>query len=105
MLRWGDSDTPTLCEDALSAYKVGKVGEGWAVLGTKVPSVMIAELLRRGCRVNVWLDPDAAGQKAAQRYLKQLRAYGLTVRNIVSLHDPKKHHLTEIKEYLNGPWI
>lgn len=86
----------------MSAYKVGLVGEGWAVMGTSIPSSYVAELLRRNCTVNLWLDPDAAGQRAATKYRKQLQAYGLRVRNILSTLDPKKHTREEIKEYLNA---
>lgn len=98
--RWGSAPSPTLCEDILSAYKVGSVGEGWAVMGTSVSAGMVAEILRRRCSVNVWLDPDAAGQKAARRYIKQLRAYNVEVRNIVSPRDPKLHTRDQIEEYL-----
>jgi hypothetical protein len=100
LARWGDAPSPTLCEDILSAYKVGSVGEGWAVMGTSVPAAYIAHFLQRGCAVNVWLDPDPAGQKAARRYIKQLRAYNVKVRNIVSSRDPKLHTREQIKEYL-----
>ena len=100
--RWGSAPSPTLSEDILSAYKVGLVGEGWAVMGTTIPPAYIAELLRRDCVVNLWLDPDAAGQRAAAKYRKQLQAYNLRVRNIVSTLDPKRHTLAEIKEYLDA---
>ena len=98
--RWGSAPSPTLCEDILSAYKVGLVGEGWAVMGTSIPPVYIAELLRRDCVVNLWLDPDAAGRRAAAKYKKQLQAYNLRVRDIQSTLDPKRHTREEIKEYL-----
>jgi len=87
----------------LSAYKVGLVGEGWAVMGTSIPDSYIAELMRRKVTVNVWLDPDKAGRKAAARYCKQLTAFGLTVNNILSTKDPKLHTLGEIKDYVYVP--
>ncbi len=87
----------------MSAYKVGLVGEGWAVMGTSIPPVYIAELLRRDCVVNLWLDPDAAGRRAAVKYKKQLQAYNLRVRDIQSTFDPKRHTRGEIKEYLDAP--
>ena len=52
--------------------------------------------------MNLWLDPDAAGQRAAAKYRKQLQAYNLRVRNIVSTLDPKRHTRAEIKEYLDA---
>jgi DNA primase len=100
LLKWGSAAVPTLCEDALSAYKVGKVAEGWPIMGTKVSPAVCAALLQRGAPVNLWLDPDAAGQRAASKYRRQLQAYGLTVRNIVSQRDPKLHTLDEIRTIL-----
>lgn len=100
LARWGTADDVTLTEDILSAIKVGMVGEGWAVLGTTVSNWMVASLLKRGCRVNVWTDPDEAGRKAAAKITKQLRAYGLAPRNILSARDPKLHTRSEIQEIL-----
>jgi DNA primase len=100
LARWGKAAVPTLTEDILSAFKVGLVAEGWAVLGTTVQSGMVAELLRRGGQCNVWLDPDAAGRRGAAKIIKQLSAYGVRCRNIVSPKDPKLHNRREIGEYL-----
>lgn len=98
--RWGSFVVPTLTEDLLSAIKIGTVAEGWAVLGTRVSDYMVSELMKRG-RCNVWLDPDAAGRKGAAKICKQLRAYGIEVRDIVSTRDPKMHTRDEIKEYVH----
>lgn len=97
---WGQSQTPTLTEDMLSAMKVGMVAEGWAVLGTRVSDHMVAELMKRGGKANVWLDPDAAGRAGANKIGKQLRAYGVDVRDIVSERDPKLHTRDEIRSIL-----
>lgn len=105
--RWGQAPSPTLTEDILSAFKVGLVGEGWALMGTRVSAHVLALLLARGCSVNVWFDNDLPpkfpvnrGQIMASRVMKQLRAYGIPCRNIVSEKDPKLHTRAEIKEYL-----
>lgn len=100
--RWGAFGVPTLTEDILSAVKIGLVAEGWAVLGTRVPDHMVSELMKIG-RCNIWLDPDAAGRRGAAKIIKQLRAYGLEVRDIVSARDPKLHTRDEIKELLHVP--
>jgi DNA primase len=71
-------------------------------MGTKVSPAICAALLQRGTPVNLWLDPDAAGQRAAVKYRRQLQAYGLTVRNIVSQRDPKLHTLDEIRAILEN---
>lgn len=101
MATWGTPSTPTLTEDMLSAMKVGlSGGEGWAVMGTNISDHYVSELLKRGGRVNVWTDPDAAGRKAASKFTRQLTAYGLEVRVISSAKDPKLHTRGEIQEIL-----
>jgi hypothetical protein len=101
LARWGSAPRPTLTEDILSAMKVGQVAEGWAVMGTRVSDHMVAMLMKRGVPVNVWLDPDSAGRKGAAKIIKQLQAYGLETRNIVSTRDPKLHTRSDIKELLH----
>lgn len=94
----GPSDSITLTEDLLSAYKIGKVSEAWCMLGTAPSTHLIDGLLRRKVKVNVWLDPDAAGQRASKIVVNQLRAYGLEVLWIKSTMDPKMHSLVEIRQ-------
>lgn len=101
---WGDAHRITLTEDILSAYKVGKVSEGWCMLGTALPSELLTRILRSGKGVNVWLDNDLPpvhllnrGQIAAVKIMKQLRAMGVDVRNIVTKVDPKLVPLDEIR--------
>jgi hypothetical protein len=97
---YGSASTVTLTEDLLSAYKVGLVAEGWCLMGTSISKECLRLLLSRGCKVNVWLDPDAAGRKAAKKVLAALRAVGIEATDIVSAKDPKLHHREEIKELL-----
>lgn len=106
--KWGESRDVTLTEDILSAYKVGLVGEGWCMLGTSLPDQLLGDLMRRRCRVNVWLDNDLPplhpvnrGQIAAAKVGAKLRAMGLETRNIVSPRDPKLMTRAEIKELLS----
>jgi DNA primase len=103
--KWGLAACPTLTEDILSAFKVGLVAEGWALMGTSASDALVNQLLTRNkhdnaAYVNVWLDPDAPGQRAASKVCKRLQAYGLTVRNIQSPKDPKLMTLQQIKEIL-----
>ena len=100
MPRWGSAVSPTLTEDLLSAIKIGAVAEGIALLGTKVSDHIMALLIKRGSPVNVWTDPDEAGRVAAGKIMKQLRAYGVEARDILSARDPKLHTREEIKEIL-----
>lgn len=97
---YGKADAVTLTEDLLSAYKVGKVAEGWSLLGTSISAHTLGLLVSRGSKVNVWLDPDRPGQRAATKVLAALRGAGLEARNIISKVDPKLVHLGQIKELL-----
>jgi DNA primase len=62
--KYGRASMVTLTEDILSAYKVGLVAEGWALLGTSISDACLAALVQRGQPVNLWLDPDAGGDRA-----------------------------------------
>lgn len=98
--QYGKANEVTLTEDLLSAYKVGTVAEGWCLLGTSVSKVCLGMLIQRNAKVNVWLDPDAAGRRAAKKALALLRSVGLEARDIVSEKDPKLVHRQQIKELL-----
>lgn len=98
--RWGQADEVTLCEDILSAYKVGTVAEGWCLLGTSIGKVCLGMLIQRNAKVNVWLDPDPPGRRAAKKALALLRSVGLEARDVVSEKDPKLVHRQSIKELL-----
>jgi DNA primase len=105
--RWGYASRVTLTEDLLSAYKVGSVGEGWCLMGTSLSPFALAQLMKRRAPVNVWLDNDLPpkhrvnrGQIAAAKVVKQLRAMGLEVRNIVAPRDPKLMNRADIEELI-----
>ena len=97
---YGTAQDVTLTEDLLSAYKVGSVAEGWSLLGTSISPHTLTALIQRNCRVNVWLDPDPPGRRAAKKVLAALRGAGLEARDIRSSVDPKLVHRHMIKEYL-----
>lgn len=97
---YGNSNVVTLTEDILSAYKVGKVGEGWSMMGTSPSRKLLGLIASRGCKVNVWLDPDPAGRKATAKLMPMLRAFNIEARDIVSDCDPKLVHLSDMKELL-----
>jgi hypothetical protein len=101
-VRFGAGDLVVLTEDILSAMKVSRVTEAWALLGTKLSQDHCARLIADGRPVVTWLDPDDPGQVGATKIRAQLRAFGVPVRNVVSLRDPKLHSAAEIKGYLYG---
>lgn len=100
--RYGKADAVTLTEDILSAYKVGSTEgcEGWSLMGVSLKPHVLAALMQRKAKVNVWLDPDPPGQRAAAKAVSTVRAAGLEVRNIISDRDPKLLHRASIKELL-----
>ena len=98
--KYGVGDTLVLCEDMLSAYKVGQITEAWSLLGTALNPAPLSEILYRGCDVIVWLDGDKPGQDAAAKILKTLRAHGITTRNIITPKDPKLYSRAYIEEKL-----
>lgn len=89
----------TLTEDILSASRVGKVLQAWALLGTNLMPSVIRQLAEEKTEViYVWMDDDEAGINARRKILKQLGAVGLNAIPIISDRDPKHHTLQEIKE-------
>ena len=81
------------------AYKVGKVTEGWALLGTKLSQDHCARLIADGRRVVVLLDPDRPGQEGAAEIVKQLRAFGVDVKSVAPRLDPKLLTREEIEKW------
>lgn len=98
--RYGVAAEVTLTEDILSAYKVGLVAEGWALLGTNISNACLAALVQRGRPVNLWLDPDAGGDKGRARIAPAIRSTGLLVNIIHSKRDPKMMSRQEIRSLL-----
>lgn len=94
---YGSHDIVILTEDILSAFKVGQVYEGWSLLGTKLNDHTMARLLARRCTVVVWLDPDEAGQSAADKIVVQLLRYGIKAKRLVTNRDPKMYSREEIR--------
>ena len=100
--RYGKGKEIVLTEDILSAWKVGTVSSGWSILGTSLSQSQLSLLLARQCPVSIWLDPDAAGRKAAAKIFKQLNAYGVDARVIRSDTDPKLLTREDIRRKLYG---
>lgn len=98
--KYGRGDTLVLCEDILSAAKVGQVTEAWSLLGTKMLPDILTKILDSNKPVIVWLDGDEAGQTGATKIQRALRAYGVVVRNIVTPKDPKMYSRAYIEELL-----
>lgn len=107
----GKGDCIVLTEDALSAYKVGRVTEAWSLLGTSLHPRVLLELKRTGKRVVTWLDDDRGrangsnpGQEAAAEIRKALRGMGVEVANATSPKDPKCYGPNFLAKILEGVW-
>jgi DNA primase len=97
---FGHGDILVLTEDILSAMKVGRVTEAWALMGVRLSQHCLTQILDNNREVVVWLDPDPPGQAGAQAIVRQLRAFGVPVKNLVAERDPKLYSTAQIKELL-----
>lgn len=95
--RYGAGRAVTLVEDILSAFRVGMEGEGWSLMGTELSTQVLSKLLQDGRPVQLWLDPDDAGQSAAATILRTLENTGIKCRNIISDKDPKLLSRAEVR--------
>lgn len=103
--RYGSGSQIVLTEDILSAFRVGQETEGWSLLGTNLTDGVLTRLLAERKPVAVWLDPDAAGKRAASTISKRLSACGIPNRVIRSVRDPKllSRRQVRIELGLNAP--
>ena len=89
-----------LCEDILSAIRVGMSARSGAILGTKLDDAL-AHWLCRFERVTFWLDGDRAGIKGRLQGLRTLQlVHPGQVDYIESPDDPKSYCQAEIEERL-----
>jgi len=100
VFKQGDGPLLVLTEDMLSAVRVGEVTAAWCAMGTSLTDTIIAEILRLGKPVRVWLDPDNAGVRGRRKYVPMLRAYGIDAQAIRSDRDPKLYSKEEITKFL-----
>lgn len=106
--RYGSASAVVLCEDILSAFKVGLAGgEGWSLMGTTLHTPILSKLVTMNRPVCVWLDNDLdsrrnSGQLAAADILTTLESVGLPAFNIVTERDPKLYSVREIKSILDN---
>ncbi|MDI9686585.1 toprim domain-containing protein [Burkholderia cenocepacia] len=102
IVRYGQGNAIVLTEDMLSAYKVSRVGvAGWSILGTELNDFTASEVITACKPVYVWLDPDKAGQTAAAKIIRKLKAYGVRCTSVLSERDPKLLSKPDIIGILN----
>jgi hypothetical protein len=99
--RFGKGDTLVLTEDILSAHKVGKVTEAWALMGTALTDGVATLIAATTKPVLIMLDPDKAGIRARGKIYKQLGALGADVRIARLDRDPKLLTKEELLQCVN----
>lgn len=102
--------TVIVCEDILSAIRVGKATSclssdgnkyiGVSLLGTKLTTESI-NTLSNAKRIISWFDADAAGSKARSELYKAVGIF-TTVNSIRSERDPKRYSDQDIRRYIEG---
>lgn len=100
--KFGTGPTLVLTEDVLSAYKVGRVTAGWAMLGTSLSDGMVMALAADGRPVATMLDPDAGGDKGRRAATRQLPIMGISVTHLYPVRDPKFLSTQEIQSCLSN---
>lgn len=89
-----------LTEDILSAYKVSKVNEAWALLGTNLHDAVLADLIRKDAVILYMGDPDAGGDKGWASIIKRAQAVGLQCYDVRMSADPKRMSVSDIRTHL-----
>lgn len=89
-----------LTEDILSAFKVSKVTEAWALMGTNLHDAILADLIRKDAVLLYMGDPDAGGDKGWASIVKRAQAVGLQCYDVRMSADPKRLSVSDIREHL-----
>ena len=100
LFKAGRGPVLVLTEDILSAYKVGKVTEAWALMGTSISDSLLAMIAGRGKPVRIMLDPDAGGESGRRKVQRKLRMLGCDASIVKAPRDPKLLSLADIRNLL-----
>lgn len=95
-------DYIALTEDILSAYKIGKVCEAWALMGTTLTPAVLSQLMSTGKPVLIMLDPDAGGTRGLIGMIRMLGSVGIKHCDARMERDPKKQSLEEIRTWIES---
>lgn len=111
-----NSNKIILVEDYISAIRVGEVENCICLFGTSLNKNLLEYLISHYAEINIWLDPDEAGQKNSKKIITQLEkaiklsmkihAFSIreqkTIKIINSKEDPKCYSNEEIRRILNA---
>jgi hypothetical protein len=100
--RYGSSGPIVLTEDILSAYRVGAVARGYAIMGTALSDRQVSQLLTANSSIAAWFDPDGPGRRASAKVRKALALAGVACRDVRGDRDPKLYSEEEIRTHIYG---
>lgn len=94
------SNIYVLCEDFVSAIKIGRQYNCIPLLGCLIPHKLILSLIPSRPTLRIWLDPDM--HSAAINQTQRCLQYHQDCATIVSTKDPKEHTDQEIRDYIES---
>lgn len=102
--RLPDVNTVVICEDVLSAYRIGEIDgvAGVSILGTNptAQQVHVITSMFPTQKYIIWTDGDAGGDKGAYKLGHKMRSIGIKFSRIITARDPKMHSKEEIIKLL-----
>ncbi len=93
------TDVYVLCEDYLSAIRIGRVANAIPLFGAHAPRELILNLCAKRPRLRFWLDRDKALE--AVRQASRARQYIPNCATIVTELDPKEYSDQQIKSIID----
>ena len=90
-----------VCEDILSAIRVGKHIDACSIMGTSTSDAQALQLSKYK-RVTYWLDPDEAGERGTKKGIRKMKLV-TQADSISSSVDPKLLSDREIRDFLQLP--
>jgi hypothetical protein len=96
----GQRSFAVFTEDILSAVRVGRLAQAYALTGTSVPLSELIHVVAGLDTCVLWLDGDGAGIKGAGKLLKSIGLLKDDVRVLTSQRDPKAYPDRLIHKYI-----
>jgi ribosomal protein S27AE len=97
---WQGSEYIVIVEDIISALKISKINSCISLLGCSANVNLINFIAKHGEKFKVWLDGDEAGEKGAEKLIKQLSLIS-DVGAIKTAKDPKCYSYDKIRKYID----
>jgi hypothetical protein len=93
-----DSNVIVLCEDFISALKIGRLFNSTPLLGTSIPFPLLLSILGKFSILRIWLDPDKSVESI--RLAQKSRQWIPNCATILSGRDPKDYNTETINELI-----